>query len=195
MLDAMTLYYFIYTLFAALGLKFRIFSAFLLLDIIVKDPTSQDVINAIVYPRRQLGATALLGFFVVYIFAMIVFQSFSDDFSYTDEGPEGSFPEDCRSLLRCFAVTMMYGLRLSGGIGDIMKHTWSTRLWIDFLYFLIVLIVLLNVIFGIIIDTFGELRNQKGERLRKTVENCFICGLDGLTFDRASPEPGGFRRH
>ncbi|KAH8083393.1 Inositol 1,4,5-trisphosphate receptor [Aureococcus anophagefferens] len=89
MLDAMTLYYFIYTLFAALGLKFRIFSAFLLLDIIVKDPTSQDVINAIVYPRRQLGATALLGFFVVYIFAMIVFQSFSDDFSYTDEGPEG----------------------------------------------------------------------------------------------------------
>ncbi|KAH8083392.1 inositol 1,4,5-trisphosphate-sensitive calcium-release channel [Aureococcus anophagefferens] len=76
-----------------------------------------------------------------------------------------------------------------------MKHTWSTRLWIDFLYFLIVLIVLLNVIFGIIIDTFGELRNQKGERLRKTVENCFICGLDGLTFDRASPEPGGFRRH
>ena len=64
---------------------------------------------------------------------------------------------------------MMYGLRLSGGIGDIMKHTWSTRLWIDFLYFLLVLIVLLNVIFGIIIDTFSDLRSQKMERLRKTV--------------------------
>ncbi|KAH8096221.1 hypothetical protein JL720_3580 [Aureococcus anophagefferens] len=196
-LDPMTIYYFIYTVLAALALRFRVCSSLLLLDIVVKDPTSQDVINAIVYPRRQLGATALLGFFVVYIFALLIFQAYSDGFSYEDdpEGTGGSFPEDCRSLLRCMAVTMMYGLRLSGGIGDIMKHTWSTRLWIDFMYFLVVLIVLLNVIFGIIIDTFSDLRGQKGDRVFKTIHSCFICGVDDMSLDRASPEPGGFRRH
>ncbi|KAH8052115.1 inositol 1,4,5-trisphosphate-sensitive calcium-release channel [Aureococcus anophagefferens] len=203
-LDPMTIYYFIYTVLARaakgrelpnfkgsyLGrprgrARFRVCSSLLLLDIVVKDPTSQDVINAIVYPRRQLGATALLGFFVVYIFALLIFQAYSDGFSYEDdpEGTGGSFPEDCRSLLRCMAVTMMYGLRLSGGIGDIMKHTWSTRLWIDFMYFLAVLIVLLNVIFGIIIDTFSDLRGQKGDRVFKTIHSCFICGVDDVDKD------------
>jgi hypothetical protein len=66
---------------------------------------------------------------------------------------------------------------------------------LDLLYFLIVLVILLNIIFGIIIDTFSELRQQKLERNDKTVNYCFICGKTKLDFDRESEQPNGFKRH
>ncbi|KAJ1445676.1 hypothetical protein M885DRAFT_415102, partial [Pelagophyceae sp. CCMP2097] len=195
MTDGLTLYYLFYTIVAGLAYNYKVCSSFLLLDIVVKSPTSADVLNAVIYPRKQLAATLLLAFFVVYIFSIILFQSYSDQLSYDDHDDDTVFPEDCRSLRRCLVVTLMYGFRLSGGIGDIFSHTWDTRLFIDFAYFMIVLLVLMNVIFGIIIDTFGELRSKKQERLKNTLENCFVCGLEGTTFDRAAAEPGGFRRH
>ena len=62
----------------------------------------------------------------------------------------------------------------------------------QFSYYLIVITVLLNVIFGIIIDTFGELRTV-AESKRASMENaCFICGVDRFTFDT---QGGGFKRH
>lgn len=76
-----------------------------------------------------------------------------------------------------------------------MKHTLGTRYILDLLYFLIVLIVLLNVIFGIIIDTFGDLRTKKIERQLDTTEKCFICGIDKQVFDRASETLNGFKSH
>lgn len=36
--------------------------------------------------------------------------------------------------------------------------------------------VLLNIFFGIIIDTFGKLRNLKVEREGELLNKCFICG-------------------
>jgi hypothetical protein len=31
----------------------------------------------------------------------------------------------------------------------------------DFLYFIVILVILLNIVFGIIIDTFSQLRSEK----------------------------------
>jgi hypothetical protein len=39
-------------------------------------------------------------------------------------------------------------------------------------------VVLLNIFFGIIIDTFGKLRNLKVERELDQANKCFICGVD-----------------
>jgi len=90
---------------------------------------------------------------------------------------------------------MSYGVRLPGGIGDQMTHTLGERYLIDLMFFLVVLIVLLNVIFGIIIDTFGDLRAKKLERQHDTTEKCFMCGIDKQVFDRASKVPNGFKIH
>merc|ERR1711934_822073 len=108
--------------------------------------------------------------------------------------------QECDTLRSCLYVTINFGLRSSGGVGDYAGMEPSAlmlgRFLIDLGYFLIVLIVLMNVIFGIILDTFSELRSDKMERLRDTTEVCFICGIEKITFDRAS-EAGhnGFRRH
>jgi uncharacterized protein with ATP-grasp and redox domains len=55
--------------------------------------------------------------------------------------------------------------------------------------------MLLNIIFGIIIDTFSSLRADKLKRSTDTLEVCFICSIDKQVFDRASDEPDGFQNH
>merc|ERR1711959_658829 len=51
------------------------------------------------------------------------------------------------------------------------------------LFFLLVVIILLNIIFGIIIDNFAELRDQKKMRTIDTVDYCFICGIPRQRFE------------
>ena len=131
--------------------------------------------------------TFLLAFFVIYIFAFWVFVMFPDDFVAGHKG--------CRTLGQCVITSFDYGIRLSGGIGDIMSVDIENRWVMDVLYFILVLVILLNVVFGIIIDTFSELRSEKIERLRKTTQFCFICGIEKLRFDRNSDGATGFQDH
>ena len=53
--------------------------------------------------------------------------------------------------------------------------------------------ILLNIIFGIIIDTFAELRSQKTEMEEDIKNICFICNIDRQIFDKDTEE--GFEYH
>eukprot|EP00937_MAST-01D_sp_MAST-1D-sp2_P002362 g2362.t1 len=180
--DASTLYYFGYVCVCILVKDVSpLFASVLLLDIVMKNSTTRDVLRAVIIPAKQLMATLVLMVFVIYII---------------------SFFLECDTLLSCFQTTAGYGLRQSGGIGDQTGMDGRTdralgpRFVVDFLFFAIVLIVLVNIIFGIIIDTFSELREKKKEREAHTVGTCFICGLDKLIFDRSAETlDQGFRRH
>lgn len=35
---------------------------------------------------------------------------------------------------------------------------------------------MLNIVAGIIIDTFGSLREEEENKLKDMVDNCFVCG-------------------
>jgi len=59
-------------------------------------------------------------------------------------------------------------------------------------FFVVVVVVLLNVVFGIIIDTFSELRGEKQAKKAHMESTCFICGIDRFTFDTSG---GGFEEH
>lgn len=62
-------------------------------------------------------------------------------------------------------------------------HEYSTRLFYDLLYFITIIVLALNMIFGIILDTFGQLREEATER-RSLMENfCFVCQLPKEHFD------------
>ena len=90
---------------------------------------------------------------------------------------------------------MSYGLQNGGGVGDAFIHSVGQRLFLDLAFFVVVIVILLNVIFGIIIDTFSSLRVDKLARVKDTLEICFICGINKQVFDRASDEPEGFKTH
>merc|ERR1711998_787146 len=84
-----------------------------------------------------------------------------------------------------------------GGMMDPLgNYDLSTgRMTMDLMYFVVVLVILLNVVFGIILDTFSELRTEKNDRMQDTLEVCFICGIEKETFDKSSNDHQGFRRH
>lgn len=72
---------------------------------------------------------------------------------------------------------------------------WLVKFVFSFSFFVIMIIILLNVIFGIIIDTFAQMR-EEDKFTRENMENqCFICGIDRFTFDTASQSSGGFDAH
>jgi hypothetical protein len=57
------------------------------------------------------------------------------------------------------------------------------RVIYDLLFFFIVIIIVLNLIFGVIIDTFADLRSEKQQKEEVLRNSCFICGLDRSAFD------------
>ena len=176
------LYYFGYTVVCfVVQSYYPPMCAFLLLDIVVKSPTTSNVLKAVWQPRKQLLMTLQLLVYCVYIFSTVYFFSFRNEMVDDD-----TIKDDCENLYRCFIVNFNYGMRLSGGSGDIMVHEPDGgRVAVDYMYFFVVIVVLLNVVFGVIIDTFASLREnlmQKGILIRKF---CFICGIPSETFDRA----------
>jgi hypothetical protein len=75
--DAMSIYYLGYLTISILGYVIdNYFLSLLLLDIIVKNSTTRDVLKAVVKPRKQILMACILGVFVIYIFAFFTVRTF-----------------------------------------------------------------------------------------------------------------------
>ena len=122
---------------------------------------------------NQLLMTAMLGFIIIYIYSAFGFIFVYDTF-YDDQVHAGLLNRKgdsiCQSMFHCFLSTINYGLRGGGGIGDFLPTQTAVesniqgfyfRTVYDLTFFLIVITILLNIIFGIIIDTFAQLRDRK----------------------------------
>jgi hypothetical protein len=46
------------------------------------------------------------------------------------------------------------------------------------MFFVVLILIAQQLVFGVIVDTFGELRAEKQERERVQNNTCFICGLE-----------------
>jgi hypothetical protein len=59
--------------------------------------------------------------------------------------------------------------------------------WFRFVYdlsfFIIIIVLLMNLVFGIIIDAFGDMRDQRRETEDDISNKCFICGINRLKFE------------
>lgn len=58
----------------------------------------------------------------------------------------------------------------------IQEALFVARVVYDLLFFFIVIIIVLNLIFGVIIDTFADLRSEKQQKELILKSTCFICG-------------------
>nr|XP_039253543.1 inositol 1,4,5-trisphosphate receptor type 1-like isoform X2 [Styela clava] len=96
----------------------------------------------------------------------------------------------CETLFMCIITTLNEGLRNGGGIGDILRKPskdegilFMGRVLYDLLFFFILIIIVLNLIFGVIIDTFADLRSEKQQKDDVLKNTCFVCGLERKSFD------------
>lgn len=117
--------------------------------------------------------TAMLGLIIIFIYSVFGYVFLFDAF-YDDDVDSGLLNRKgnsvCMTMMGCFLSTINYGLRGGGGIGEHLPTQTAVPSNIqgfyfksayDWSYFLILKTVLLNIIFGIIIDTFAELREKK----------------------------------
>uniref|UniRef100_A0A670IZ44 Inositol 1,4,5-trisphosphate receptor n=1 Tax=Podarcis muralis TaxID=64176 RepID=A0A670IZ44_PODMU len=108
----------------------------------------------------------------------------------TDEEPdEDGIERTCDTLLMCIVTVLNQGLRNGGGVGDVLRKPskdeplFAARVVYDLLFYFIVIIIVLNLIFGVIIDTFADLRSEKQKKEEILKTTCFICGLERDKFD------------
>ncbi|XP_050314541.1 inositol 1,4,5-trisphosphate receptor isoform X2 [Anthonomus grandis grandis] len=219
--DAELVYHLTYLVFCMLGLVMHpFFYSVLLFDVVYREETLLNVIRSVTRNGRSIILTAVLALILVYMFSIIGYMFFRDDFivsvkkkddetceqislltgkQYTDD-PTHEYCElidpgeekkerACDSLRMCIVTTLNQGLRNGGGIGDILRAPSSEeslfvpRVVYDLLFFFVVIIIVLNLIFGVIIDTFADLRSEKQQKELILKNTCFICGLNRSAFD------------
>ena len=143
--------------------------------------TTKIVLLAVTKRIDQFAWTLVFTLFMLIFFAMWYMTDFTEN--------AGDFTE-CNTLLKCFANTINFGIRNGGGIGDNLtalenddKHFFKYLIFVMFFFF-IVNVIALNVIFGIIIDTFSELRDLQDQRKFDRHNICFVCGFSREDFSK-----------
>ena len=199
-------YYCLYFGISILGyISSDIFYSFHLLDVIQRFKTLQDVIKSITSNATQLGLTCLLLVIIVYIFTSLTFfyiQEGMHDYAINPYDSDIVGENICPTMFQCFIILTNYGLRSEGGIGDFAiplhfldeTENFMIRLVHDQSFLMLLKIIMLNVLFGIIIDTFAQLRDENTTKKEDMLNVCFICNQRRLVFEKQDSQ-GGMERH
>jgi hypothetical protein len=179
------IYYVGYVVFAILGTTMSPFyNTVLLLDLMKKDATAATVAKSVWEPKQAIIITLVLLCFVIYIFAFLFFVV------NEARGQAEFLFGECDYLLKCVQWFMGFGMRNGGGYADSLngssRYRMQTTYFLDWLFFVIVIIVFMSILFGIIIDKFSENREDKATNEEKTTEFCFICDSEKAEFDQIS---------
>ena len=165
------------------------FFTLMLLMIVSLSTTMNYVVKAITTHIDQLALTVILMTMVMYCYAVLSAEYFFD--KLVSNQPGSSF-YNCTRLWECLTYVFNQGLRSGGGIGDVSvqvnpltsEGTYMGKFFFDVAFFFLVNVIALNIIFGIIIDTFADMReknDQKGRvelRQRKRLPRSAWCACE-----------------
>ncbi|XP_054615531.1 ryanodine receptor 2 isoform X15 [Dunckerocampus dactyliophorus] len=184
-----------YMTMSILGHYNNFFFAAHLLDIAMGFKTLRTILSSVTHNGKQLVLTVGLLAVVVYLYTVVAFNFFR---KFYNKSEDGELPDmKCDDMLTCYMFHMYVGVRAGGGIGDQIEDPAGDeyeiyRIIFDITFFFFVIVILLAIIQGLIIDAFGELRDQQ-EQVKEDMETkCFICGIGNDYFDTV---PHGFETH
>ena len=85
------------------------------------------------------------------------------------------------SLVHPSFTLMLSSTPLSIPLGPLVVQdpNFFLRVVYDLLFFILINVIILNLIFGVIIDTFADLRSEKNAKDENLRNTCFICGEQG----------------
>lgn len=163
---------------------------FHLIHIVTENDILSRAIQSVTRNGKSLLLVAALMITILYIYAMAIFIFARRSVDRRDD-------LYCDTLGRCFLTTLTNGLR--SGLGDVIKPQYifgysgpGTFFIFDMSVFIIINIIGLNVILGIIVDTFSNLREEKRALLENLASECFICSRKRYEFESAG---GGYEEH
>jgi hypothetical protein len=154
---------------------------FCLLDIVDRSKSVRHVLLAVTRQAKVLALTICFLVVVLMIFGYTLFYFNRDKVMY----------DTCNDLFTCVMWTL-YVVRFGGGFAEgitdydinFEKSLWFRKSFtMGISFYLIVNVMLLNLVFGIIIDKFAELRQENDMKRHDQDNFCFICGLPRRTFE------------
>jgi hypothetical protein len=184
--------------------KLEFFYTFLLLDVMFIFSKLQNIIKAVTDPIVSLGLTMLVGIILMYEYAVIAFFYYRKD--YNMDGAD-----TCTNMADCTMMTIYLGMREDigqsiAGVNPSQRNSsdpqfaldqehFYGRVIFDLSFFVLITTIGMNILFGIIVDTFGSLRDQVHERETYKKRTTFIASLERSDIDksaRAVGIPSGF---
>lgn len=106
----------------------------------------------------------------------------------------------CDSTIHCYLTLIDLGIRAGGGIGDQLPHVsypestyyYVGRFFYNITFHIFVILILSNIFFGIIVDAFGDLRDEQFQIDNDILNVCFICQI---TRDSSINKNIDFKKH
>ena len=173
------IYYTGVVIFGFLGIyKSNFFFSFLLLEIVTRFKTLQNVLVAIKNPYKELILIFILWIILIYYFSIIGYLWLRENHFPVPE-------KDCNSLLKCVATIFHQNNKMDNGISGYLiarnreksKNPFTLRFFYDEIGNLMLKILIGNMISGIIIDNFAALRKSETEMIYDMYNICTICSL------------------
>ena len=165
-----------YLLLSLLSIPFPMLFPLLLFQIFAYLPDLRTILQAITQNKVQLLYTGIFGLIILLCMTIICFVFYQGDFSIENNDMS------CSGFFECYLSVINQGLRAGGGLGDALgapakdSSDFWPRMIFDFCFFICISVILLQIIFGIILDAFGDMRDQRGALMEDINSVCYVCG-------------------
>jgi hypothetical protein len=158
---------------ASISTPFCFFYALQLFSMMSIFPIMKAAISSIFLRYGQFLSTALLLIIVCIFYGSICIFFLNSGMADGDSGKS-----TCETFWQCVLHIFNGGIR-SGSLGFPVKAISATGYWqefvVDWTFYLIVILILLNFVNGIIVDTFNELYEANLVKIETLEDTCFIC--------------------
>ena len=167
-------------IFLALGFYRVQFFTLMLLDIFSNSTSLLTIIRGISMEAPRIGLVFYVFLCITVIFSAFYLSYFPESLTYTAGSENGQ--GNCSTVMAC-VMRFIYMLTAEGNIQSIISgaikgdEDYVSRIFFDSLFYIIVGILLLNIVTGLMVDSFSALRADAEERATIMSDSCFICSL------------------
>ena len=146
----------------------------------------------------------LFTYCIIIIYSWIAIFNLRESFDFGEvfEYDSASYKSEpfCHSSFQCLLVLISYGTRSGGGIADSLPivsfkndyNMFIARFFYDMTFYIFVVMIMGNVTFGLIVDSFGDLRDETENYEKDKNDKCYICQI---TRDRCLFKSINFESH
>ena len=153
---------------------------FLLIPILYINKTLRNIILSIKMSYKSFTLTFFFAFIIMYLMSNLYFFFYNNDFE-----KEINYYEDnnCETLIFIFLTALDSGLRARGCLGDSAnkisykrnKIHYIFRLLLDDIFFFLIVIIMIDLVFGIVLRSFDKLQHINYKYYYDKTNHCFIC--------------------
>lgn len=178
------LFFFVFRIIGSIKSTLTFTYSFSLVAVMCLSETLNSLSLSLFLKGRQLLWVTVFTFVVLYVCSGWGFYYLRDLFYDT---LNRQIPENmCESLIYCFLTNINNGFRWYPGVGKVLRidsailhvKDYIHNYVFHFLFYLIIRVMMLKIVFGIILDSFKELREIKSNIQKDWKFKCFICNIE-----------------